>query len=158
MYKREVTPLTKVLVELPNHWASHGAETLWARRVGEDVYVIETVPFFAYDLNYRDIVRATVVGDEPKPVVREVVHRGGHTTLRIVFRKAAGDRVRRLALLSELGPYKVSYEGWDDAFFALDVAPDGDVEAVIDLLETLEKKDVLGFETCEARVPGSFDG
>lgn len=150
--------LTTVLVALPRHWAAHPTESLWARRVGEDLYVLMAVPFFAYDLNYRDVVRATFDGDGARPVVREVVRRGGHTTLRVVFRGAAGGRRRRLALLSELGPYKVSYEAWDDSFFALDVAPEGDVDAVVDRLDLLEKNDVLGFETCEARMPGSFDG
>lgn len=153
-----MTHLTHVLVALPKHWAGHGDETLWARRVGDDLYRIEAVPFFAYGLAYHDVVRAVSRADGARPVVREVVRRGGHTTLRVVFRHAAGSRERRIAWLSELAPYKVSYEGWDDSFFALDVAPDGDVDAVIDVLEALEKKDVLGFETCEARVPGSFDG
>lgn len=40
----------------------------------------------------------------------------------------------------------------------LDVAPDGDVDAVVERLERLERSDVLGFETCEARIRGSFDG
>jgi hypothetical protein len=124
--------------------------------VGCDLYVVEAVPFFAYDLNYRDVVR--VVDDAGRLVVREVVRRGGHTTLRVVFRDEVGDRTRRAALLSELAPLKVSYEAWGEGFFALDVAPDGDVDAVLDRLERLEKRDVLGFETCEARAPGSFDG
>ena len=150
--------LTTILVDLPNHWAAHGPESLWARKVGDDLYLLVAVPFFAYDLNYRDVVRATWAGEGRRAVVREVVRRSGHTTLRIVFRDASGERERRLALLAELAPYKVSYEAWDDTFFALDVAPDGDLDAVIDVLERLEREDVLGFETCEARMPGSFDG
>lgn len=158
MHQREVTPLTKLFVELPEHWASHGAESLWACKVGDDLYRIETVPFFAYDLNYQDVVRATLAPDGSRRVVREVVRRSGHTTLRVVFRDASGNRGRRVALLSDLRPYQVSYEAWDDTFFALDVAPDGDVDAVLARLERFEKSDLLGFETCEARKPGSFDG
>jgi hypothetical protein len=145
-----VNRLTKIVVELPNHWAGRGTETLWARKVEADLFVIESIPFFAYGLDYRDVVRAD-------PVVREIVRPSGHTTLRVVFRRDDEPRAGRRGLLAELSPFKVSFESWDDAFFALDVAPDGDVDAVIDLLSRLEKRDVLGFETCEARVRGSFD-
>jgi hypothetical protein len=147
-----VNPLTKILVALPNHWAEHRTEQLWARRVGDDLFRVESVPFFAYGLNYGDVVRADSAGS----VVREVVRRSGHTTLRVVFRGMAA-RERCVALLSELAPLKVSFEAWGDGFFALDVAPDGDVDAVLDRLDSLENKDVLGFETCEARSRGSFD-
>jgi hypothetical protein len=145
-----VNRLTQVVVALPNHWAAQGTEVLWARRAGVDVYQIVDVPFFAYDLHYGDVVRAD-------PVVRALVRRSGHTTLRIVFRRAEESRARRIALLSELAPLGVSFESWDGSFFALDVAPDGDVDAVLDRLEWLEKRDTLGFETCEARCRGSFD-
>jgi hypothetical protein len=144
-----VNRLTKIHVELPNHWAACGMETLWARKVEGDLYVLESVPFFAYGLAYRDVVRVRAT-----PIVREVVRRSGHTTLRVVFRRDGEPRERRLRLLSELG---VSFESWDDSFFALDVAPNADVDAVLDRLEWLEKRDILGFETCEARLPGSFD-
>jgi hypothetical protein len=153
-----VNPLTKIIVELPNHWADHRTESLWARRVAGDLYQIESVPFFAYDLNYRDVVRAVAHAAHEPLTVREVVRRGGHTTLRVVFREVEEPRDARVALLSELGRLKVSFESWGDAFFALDVAPDGDLGAVVDHLESLERRNVLGYETCEARVRGSFDG
>jgi hypothetical protein len=142
-----VKSLAAIVVELPNHWAGQRTENLWARRTGDGLHQLVAVPFFAYALNYGDVVRAS-------PIVHEVVRRSGHTTLRVVFRRDDEPRARRIALLSELG---VSFESWDGAFFALDVAPDGDVDAVLDRLEWLEKRDILGFETCEARARGSFD-
>jgi len=145
-----VNRLTSLLVELPNHWAAQRTESLWACRVGDDLYQLVDIPFFAYGLHYGDVVRA-------ERVIRGVVRPSGHTTLRIVFRRDDEPRARRIGLMSELAAMKVSFEAWDDSFFALDVAPDGDVDAVIERLEWLEKRDVLGFETCEARVHGSFD-
>lgn len=142
-----MNPLAEVVVDLPNHWAAQRTESLWARRVGEDLYRLVDIPFFAYGLHYGDVVFAD-------SVVRNVVRRSGHTTLRVVFRHDDGPRARRIALLSELG---VSFEAWDGTFFALDVAPNVDLDAVIDRLAFLEKRDVLGFETCEARLAGSFD-
>jgi hypothetical protein len=145
-----VNRLTQIVVALPNHWAGRTSETLWARKVGDDLHLVQSVPFFAYGLHYADVVRVD-------SVVREVVRRSGHTTLRVVFRRDDEPRARRVALLSELAPLEVSFEAWDGSFFALDVAAEGNVDAVIDRLEWLEKRDILGFETCEARVRGSFD-
>jgi hypothetical protein len=150
--------LARVLVDLPDHWAERRVESLWARTIGGDLYEIEDVPFFAYGLNCSDVVRAVPRANGLPPVVREVVRRGGHSTLRIVFRSCADDRARQEVLLAELSSLKVSFLGWSDGFFALDVAPDGNVAALIDRLERLEKRDVLGFETCEARLAGSFAG
>ena len=142
-----MSSLTAVVVEIPNHWTGQRTESLWARRAGDGLYQLVAVPFFAYGLNFGDVVRAS-------PIVEEVVRRSGHTTLRVVFRRDDEPRARRIALLSDLG---VSFESWDGSFFALDVAPHGDLDAVLDRLEWLEKRDILGFETCEARARGSFD-
>lgn len=144
--------LEAIVVELPNHWAGQRTENLWARRTGDGLHQLVSVPFFAYGLAYGDVVRISDVASSR--VVHDVVRRSGHTTLRVVFRHDDEPRARRIALLSDLG---VSFESWDGTFFALDVPPGRDVDAVIDRLEWLEKRDILGFETCEARLRGSFD-
>jgi hypothetical protein len=40
----------------------------------------------------------------------------------------------------------------------LDVAPEGDYEGIRDQLELWESEGLLEYETCEARVDGTFDG
>jgi len=59
--------------------------------------------------------------------------------------------------LASLQTLELSWEGCDDRFAALDVHPDANYDAVYDKLCELHKDKVLGFETCEARVPGGFD-
>jgi hypothetical protein len=59
--------------------------------------------------------------------------------------------------LSSLETLDVSWEGCDDRFIALDVHPGANYGAVYDKLCELQKENVLGFETCESRVSGSFD-
>ena len=55
--------LVKVHIDLPNHWGTNG-EALWARSLGGDRYQIDNVPFFAYDLNFRDIVEAVAISPD----------------------------------------------------------------------------------------------
>lgn len=147
--------LTKLHIDLPNHWAI-GGESLWAKPLGDDLYQIENVPFFAYGLNYQDIVRATPDSPELKPEIREVVEPSGHQTIRVIFDKTT-DREHQVKLLESLEQYKASYERADSINVAIDIKANGNYNAVYDQLEEYIEKGFLSFETCEARVKGSFD-
>ena len=147
--------LTKVHIDLPNHRAI-GGESLWAKALGGDLYQIDNVPFFAYGLNYQDIVRATADSPELKPEVREVVKPSGHCTFRVIF-DGATERDYQASLLACLESYGASYERADGINVAIDLEPDGDYGALFDKLEEYENSGYLSFETCEARVEGGFD-
>lgn len=147
--------LEKVHIDLPNHWAI-GGESLWATPLGSDLYRIENVPFFAYGLNFLDVVLATADSDELKPEVRKVVEPSGHRTYRIIFNKEVG-REKQVELLETLEKYEASYERADGINVAIDIKPRGDHIAVYDQLDEYEQLGLLSFETCEARIEGSFD-
>ena len=147
--------LTKVLVDLPNHWAT-GGESMWAVDLVGDLFELRNTPFYAYDLNFRDVVRATADSPDLKPEVREVVRRSGHRTLRVFFDEAV-PADRRVSLLESLHDLLVSFEGATDAFFALDLEPEADIDRVRRQLDQWERNGWIAYETCEARVAGSFD-
>jgi Domain of unknown function (DUF4265) len=147
--------LTKVHIDLPNHWAT-GGESLWARDLGGDRYRVENVPFYAYDLNFYDIVEARPLGPELKPSVMRVLERSGHQTIRVVFDHAVPEEVRA-DRLNSLADLHVSYEGCNPRYFALDLEPEASMDAVRDRLDEWEADAILEYETCEARLPGSFD-
>jgi len=147
--------LEKIHIDLPNHWAV-GGESMWAEPLGNDLYKIENVPFYAYGLNFQDIVRATSDSDELKPEIRELIMLSGHRTFRIFFNKEV-NKEKQEKILESFRKLHVSYERADKIYVALDMKPEGDYQAVFDKLEEHEKQDVLGFETCEARIEGSFD-
>jgi hypothetical protein len=64
------------------------------------------------------------------------------------------ERIDRLNSLADL---HVSYEGCNPRYFALDLEPEASMNAVRDRLDAWEAEEVLEYETCEARQPGSFD-
>ncbi|MCY1083180.1 DUF4265 domain-containing protein [Archangium lansingense] len=75
-------------------------EGLWALPVGEGLFQIDNVPFFAVGIAYGDIVSATAEQQELR--FREVVRPSGHSTLRlIIYEEKDIPSVR--ALLEELG-------------------------------------------------------
>lgn len=147
--------LTKLHIDLPNHWAT-GGESLWALPLGNDLYEIRNSPFHAYGLNWGDIVRAT--SDDPtlKPEVREVVTPSGNKTLRVVFIDAV-TQDEQDAVLSSLQNLGFSWERANGRLVAIDVHPDSNYQAICDELWELEKNGTLEYETCEPRLPGSFD-
>ena len=67
---------------------------------------------------------------------------------------AEGDRIAHLSALNE---WYVTFERSGPRLFALDLEPEADVDEVRRRLDALVTGGVLEYETCEARVPGSFD-
>lgn len=147
--------LEKIHIDLPYHWAI-GGESMWAAPLGNDLFKIENVPFYAYGLNFNDIVRASSDSDEHIPEIRELVEQSGHRTFRVFFQKPVMREMQE-EILESLKELTISYERVNETFFSLDMQPKGDYQAVFNRLDELMEKGILGFETCEARIEGSFD-
>ena len=145
--------LTKVCIDLPNHWWLKG-ESFWVKPLGGDLYELQNVPFCAYGLNFGDSVRAVSASPELKPEILEVVERSGNQTLRVSF---AIEREQLAPCIEHLQALGAEVERANATFVALNVPPDVDIDALLDHLDEQEEQGVLHFETCEERVPGSFD-
>lgn len=129
---------------------------MWADDLGNDNYQIKNIPFYAYGLNYDDIVYAEAESENLKPEIKRLIKASGHQTLRVIF---TGDTTKEenISTLESIRTEHVGYEGINESQFALNVTPEGDYNQLYDALEKLEEKNILSFETCEARVEGSFD-
>ncbi len=147
--------LTKLHLELPNHWL-HKGESIWAKALGSDRYEIRNVPFCAYGLNFGDVVLATADQPDLKPEVRRVVAASGHRTLRIFFSEGV-ERAQQVAQLDQLVTLGAQVERADARFVCLDLRPCVDYQACRQALDAMEAAGVLAYETCETRTEGSFD-
>ncbi len=148
--------LTKIHINLPHHWGT-GGESMWAAELGGDLYGLRNIPFYAYDLNVGDVVRAIPESPDVKPENQEVVRRSGNRTLRVWFKKEAVAAGRALELLQSLKNEHVSFESATEYFFALDLGPEADTTQVREVLDEWERLGWIAYETCEARIAGSFD-
>jgi uncharacterized protein DUF4265 len=104
----EEESLTKVYIDLPHHWAT-GGESVWALPLGAGLYEIRNAPFYAYGINWGDIVRADSSDSKLKAEVREVVAPSGNRTLRVFLNKELG-QAEQDAVLSSLQDLDVSWE------------------------------------------------
>lgn len=137
--------LVKVRVNLPDqNWPK--AESFWAEALGDDLYRLRNRPFYAYDLHFLDVVRAIPAQPGAIPTIVEVVRRSGHKTLRVVFAESTSnaDVQQTLASIAATG---VDYERATGQFYALDVHPEADYQAVCDELYRLELVGTLHYET-----------
>jgi len=68
-------------------------ETLWANRVGPDLYRLDNSPFWAYGVSWRDVVEAH---PDPDGMLRmsRVVEKSGHRTVRVIFEPSVDSGVR----------------------------------------------------------------
>jgi hypothetical protein len=151
--KNESENLTKVHLDLPNHWWRKG-ESLWAKPLGDELYEIENVPFCAYGLNYGDVMRAVAASPELKPEVQSVVNRGGNQTLRVFFKVPREEQGPFIAAIEAM---RAEIERADSSFICINIPPDASYAAIREYLGEQEASGTLAYETCEARVPGSFD-
>jgi hypothetical protein len=135
--------LEHVIVELNDHYSGNGAERMWAKPLGNNLYEVRNVPFYSYDVNFGDIVHA--IADQPDhwPTVDRIHMRSGHKTLRIFIK----DEKSKERVLDGLNPLKAYYENCDGALYAVNVNPDADYQKIIDYLDQFVESGVLGLET-----------
>lgn len=147
--------LEKIFIDLPNH-AVTGGESIWAFRLDDGTYQIDNIPFYAYGLNYKDIVKVNARENDKKPIVEAVVVPSGHATVRVVFSKGFGKQEQK-PVIEELEAMNVTIERAFENYVALDIPPEADYDVVRDRLDKLESEGILEYETCESRVDGRFD-
>lgn len=152
----ETDNLVKVHIDLPNHWWLKG-ESLWAKSLGDDLYEIQNVPFCAYGLNWGDVVLATADAPELKPEIRSVVRRSGQETLRVFFDDHLSEKDAQKPIIEKIKGMDAWIERAQATVIGINVNASGDYAAICAYLEELKNLGGVEFETCEERVPGSFD-
>ena len=107
-------------------------ETPWAVDLGEGLYRLDNIPFFAYGVSADDVIQAAPE-DDGYLAFTKLVKRSGNRTLRIAFKDKVTKTEPLLAQLSEIG---VGWEGAFSKLIALNVPPEVDLDRVVDLLTT----------------------
>jgi len=107
-------------------------ETPWAEDLGEGLYRLDNIPFFAYGVSADDVIQASPDGDGYLAFTK-LVRRSGNRTLRVAFNDKVTKTEPLLAQLSEIG---VGWEGAFSKLIALNVPPDVSLASVVELLTT----------------------
>lgn len=142
----EVCVSELIVVPLPDE-APLPEEPVPAARNPDGTWTIAAAPFITYDLARGDVVRCTD-DDDGRPVLDEVVRRGGHGTTRVLFAEDVGpfDRMKALLGLKEAGLVAGDPH---DRYYALDIPPTVDVDAVATLLDGWVDQGWLEYEVIQ---------
>ncbi|MCY1075619.1 DUF4265 domain-containing protein [Archangium lansingense] len=151
MSGEESEQLVKVFFELQQDEDGYPpvtCESMWAKPVGDGLYRLGNIPFFARGVAYEDVVSAVRRDDGTLGFV-EVVRPSGHSTLRVIIYEAS----EAPALRHELEVLGCDTEqSHIPNLFAVDVPPAVSLEAVRRLLEAGIASERWEYE--EACLPG----
>ncbi len=124
------SPDSKLVLRNENDDGSVDVETPWASSLGEDLYVLENSPFYAYDVSWQDVVYAPFDADEERPLFRNVHRKSGNRTIRVIFSPPVEDGNPSDKLLKEIVNLGCSYEGATSSYIALNIPPEIDLKVV----------------------------
>lgn len=134
----------KVLFQ-PNDGHYTSPESLWAEKLGEDLYRVKNSPWYIYGIGFEDVVRARP-GASGMIEFGEVVERSGSSTFRILLREGV-DEARFQRFWQPLQAIGCTYEHAKGRLYAIDAPPGVDLDAVAALLARGEEDAVWDWET-----------
>ncbi|GKT20153.1 DUF4265 domain-containing protein [Acidovorax sp. SUPP2522] len=117
-------------------------ESVWAKKLNENLWKIDNIPFFVTDVSSGDIVRIKRRKSGENHFL-EVVEKCGHSTLRIFFNeessvKEVRDQLLKMGCSTEASNIK--------KLISIDVPPEVSINKVKSYLELLNKQEILDIE------------
>ena len=132
------SPDSKLVLRIENDDGSVNVETPWATSLGEDLYILENSPFYAYNVSWQDVVYAPLDADEERPLFRHVHRKSGNRTIRVIFDPPVEEgnaSDKKLKKIVELG---CSFEGANNSYIVLNIPADIELDAISQFLTSEE--------------------
>jgi hypothetical protein len=138
---------TKVVFDLPPD-APTPTETLWALPLGDHLYRLDNVPWFAFGCALGDVIRCEErLGELPRYV--EVVEPGGNWTVRVFVPETPQRDVIKNEVFEMLREMGCSYEGFGatKGLIAVTIPSDLEADTVLDKLRELQAQEKAYWES-----------
>lgn len=148
--------MVKIHITFPRQSEMGGpaGEYMWAEKTDKpDHFKVNNLPFYAYGVCYKDIVRCEATDDYQNEVV-EVVEYSQLTLFRVFF--VIEDEETYLGITKGMDDkFGTNWERAQGNLFSVTV-PDENAQAFFDELDRLHDKGLLHFETCQQRSEDHF--
>ncbi len=136
----------RIKIKFPIEEGCNDSEVMFALPSGDDCYVLDNSPFYAFGISYCDEFKVKSVDGEL--IFDSIVARSGHSTYRI---KLPMDKEHDYFLIhwQSLADLGCSYEGSSvnkKRLYAIDIPPSADVFKAYEVMEYLENKGIWEFE------------
>ena len=127
-------PSAKVFFRVPDDQGGAMVETLWAVPLGQDRFILDNSPFYAYGVSWQDTVLAPVDEQEGMPTFQQVLERSGNRTVRVIFDPPVVPGNGSDEVLQGLVSLGCSYEGANPAYMSVNIPPGVDLQQVCSYL------------------------
>ncbi len=142
----------KVLFRVPEPDGSAQVETLWAVSLGDDKYLLENSPFFAYSVSWQDIVYAPYANAEGHPTFSKIISKSGNRTIRVILDPPLENGNSSEKIAETLVQMKCSYEGTNGSYLSVNIPPEANLDQIRQFL--IEKE--IQFEHADPKYDDLF--
>lgn len=125
----------------------YSEEGVWVRPITRGVGEVLSIPFFVVSVSKGDLISYRMEGEQAR--FSELLSAKGHSTLRLIFFQEDGEgrvseELKQFGCEAEAGPIQ--------SFLAIDVPPEVDYAAVLDVITRESAMGVLDYEeACVSR-------
>lgn len=130
----DLEPNAKVRFIVPDEDGEVDIETLWAFNLGDDMYKIDNLPYFAYGVSWNDVVLAPFDEDGHFPTYKHVVSKSGNRTIRIFFDVKFTESSESSALLDKLVADGCDFENCNGRLVVLSIPKTVELNRIADQL------------------------
>jgi hypothetical protein len=136
--------LQKVIIRLDsNEWHGYATETVWAKLIEKNKYILKSIPFYARDISYNDIFITNII--ENNVYFVNIFKRNGHSTYRLFLTDK--EKLNEFTLYwTPLEMIGCSYERATNSLYAIDVPANTDVHIAYEYLVKGENVGLWSFE------------
>jgi len=117
---RRRVPSFMLRVRLDDVGGDDNFEQIWTKQLGDGLFEVCCILFFAYDLALGDVVRADPHGD---CVIQSVERRSGHGVVRIAVKRPEESEVMHARLHDLLGRLEYLCEWFAPGYVAVNLEP-----------------------------------
>ena len=130
-------------------------ETMWAEIMDADagLYILDSIPFYASDLAFGDVISAVYSEDKDMLTYKETVSYSGNSTVQVIVFEKMGvtDEIR--AFFDDLGCVS---EKFKEGYFVIDVPADLTYTPVRNKLQELSEAGIIDYaEPCLSAAHGN---
>ena len=142
MNEKEKQELVKISYMIPEGENYAGqVETLWAYSLGNHLYELQNIPFYAEHLNIEDVVLCNEPADS-LPVINSLIKWSGNRTLRVAFTNEAPDE-KCIDIIWELTKRNMVYEKATYKGYMFNIKPEHDYQWALNFLKSKEEDGLL---------------
>tara|TARA_A200000113_G_scaffold87731_1_gene78298 strand:- start:1666 stop:2145 length:480 start_codon:yes stop_codon:yes gene_type:complete len=128
----------KIEFHVPDEDGKTNIETMWAIDLGNNLYQLDNLPFYAYGISWHDKFKAEKQNEQGFAKFKEVTEKSGNKTLRLIFTEEDLDTRTAEQILENITEIGCSFEGATASYYTINVPADIEMTDITEILTSNE--------------------